>query len=147
MLIGGAGAVIQFGSTSQPADADRGLAYDPADYLPPDRNAQVDRASRDESRTEQAPGNAPVETTGACQASLVANDGPAMTAATDVLPTDSIVRVTNVANGKSVEVRVVGAPSGDGRCLDLSQAAFEQIASAGLGVVDVRYEVLVQDAT
>jgi rare lipoprotein A len=38
-------------------------------------------------------------------------------------------------------------PFVSGRCLDLSEAAFSAIASLGAGVVDVRYEVLVQDAT
>jgi rare lipoprotein A len=33
------------------------------------------------------------------------------------------------------------------RCLDLSASAFASIADPSAGVIDVRYEVLAQDAT
>jgi rare lipoprotein A len=67
----------------------------------------------------------------------------ALTAAHKTLPFDTKVRVTNPANGKSVVVRINDrGPYIDGRCLDLSRAAFAAIASVDLGAVDVRYEVL-----
>ncbi|MFG1675242.1 septal ring lytic transglycosylase RlpA family protein [Micromonospora sp. NPDC049282] len=67
----------------------------------------------------------------------------ALTAAHKTLPFNTKVRVTNPANGKSVVVRINDrGPYIDGRCLDLSRAAFAAIASTGLGEVDVRYEVL-----
>ncbi|SCE68643.1 rare lipoprotein A [Micromonospora viridifaciens] len=67
----------------------------------------------------------------------------AMTAAHKTLPFDTRVRVTNPANGKSVTVRINDrGPYIDGRCLDLSRAAFAAIASTDLGAVTVRYEVL-----
>jgi rare lipoprotein A len=71
-----------------------------------------------------------------------------LTAANRDLPFNSLVRVTNPANGQSVVVRINdrGPYYGD-RCLDLSRGAFTAIADAGQGVVDVRYEVLAQDAT
>ena len=51
--------------------------------------------------------------------------------------------MTNPANGKSVVVRVNDrGPYVAGRCLDLSRAAFSQIASTGAGVVNVKYTVL-----
>ncbi|MEV0004240.1 septal ring lytic transglycosylase RlpA family protein [Micromonospora sp. NPDC050980] len=70
-------------------------------------------------------------------------DPDALTAAHKTLPFDTKVRVTNPANGKSVVVRINDrGPYIDGRCLDLSRAAFAAIASTGLGEVSVRYEVL-----
>ena len=51
--------------------------------------------------------------------------------------------MTNPDNGKSVVVRINDrGPYIDGRCIDLSRAAFRAIADLDLGHVDVRYEVL-----
>lgn len=70
-------------------------------------------------------------------------DPEALTAAHRTLPFDTRVRVTNPANGRSVIVRINDrGPYVDGRCIDLSRAAFRAIASLDLGHVDVRYEVL-----
>ena len=67
----------------------------------------------------------------------------ALTAAHKTLPFNTKVRVTNPANGKSVVVRINDrGPFIEGRCLDLSRAAFATIAATSLGHVDVRYEVL-----
>ncbi|MFY1597424.1 septal ring lytic transglycosylase RlpA family protein [Micromonospora sp. WMMD737] len=95
----------------------------------------------------------PVVDTGSCGASfysegqLTANgenfDPSALTAAHKTLPFDTKVRVTNPANGKSVTVRVNDrGPFIEGRCLDLSRAAFAGIAPLDAGHVEVRYEVL-----
>ncbi|WP_309227101.1 septal ring lytic transglycosylase RlpA family protein [Micromonospora thermarum] len=95
----------------------------------------------------------PVVDTGSCGASfysdgqLTANgetfDPSAMTAAHKTLPFDTKVRVTNPATGKSVTVRINDrGPFIEGRCLDLSRAAFAAIASLDAGHVEVRYEVL-----
>src|SRR5512144_3101413 len=64
----------------------------------------------------------------------------AMTAAHPTLPLPSYARVTNVANGKSVVVRVNDrGPFHPGRVIDLSYAAAHRlgIAQPGSGVVDV----------
>ncbi|MFI9642781.1 septal ring lytic transglycosylase RlpA family protein [Micromonospora sp. NPDC051925] len=67
----------------------------------------------------------------------------ALTAAHKTLPFDTRVRVTNPTNGKSVTVRINDrGPYIDGRCIDLSRAAFAAIASVDLGELTVRYEVL-----
>ncbi|MEU7586478.1 septal ring lytic transglycosylase RlpA family protein [Micromonospora sp. NPDC049230] len=67
----------------------------------------------------------------------------ALTAAHKTLPFNTKVRVTNPANGKSVVVRINDrGPFIDGRCLDLSRAAFASIASVDVGALTVRYEVL-----
>ncbi|MFF5172458.1 septal ring lytic transglycosylase RlpA family protein [Micromonospora sp. NPDC000089] len=66
-----------------------------------------------------------------------------LTAAHKTLPFNTKVRVTNPANGKSVVVRINDrGPYVDGRCIDLSRAAFQAIASVDLGELTVRYEVL-----
>ncbi|MEH1014837.1 septal ring lytic transglycosylase RlpA family protein [Micromonospora sp. CPCC 206060] len=91
--------------------------------------------------------------TGSCGASfysegqLTANgenfDPSAMTAAHKTLPFGTKVRVTNPSTGESVTVRINDrGPFIDGRCLDLSRAAFAAIASLDLGHLTVRYEVL-----
>jgi rare lipoprotein A len=70
-------------------------------------------------------------------------DPNALTAAHKTLPFDTMVRVTNPANGKSVTVRINDrGPFIAGRCLDLSRAAFAAIAPVDLGELTVRYEVL-----
>jgi rare lipoprotein A len=67
----------------------------------------------------------------------------ALTAAHKTLAFNTRVRVTNPDNGKSVIVRINDrGPYVDGRCLDLSRAAFAAIASVGQGEVDVKYEIL-----
>jgi rare lipoprotein A len=67
----------------------------------------------------------------------------AMTAAHKTLPFGTRVRVTNLANGKQVTVRINDrGPYGAGRCLDLTTAAFKMIGSTSTGVLNVRYEVL-----
>jgi rare lipoprotein A len=67
----------------------------------------------------------------------------AMTAAHKTLPLGSKVRVTNPDNGESVTVRINDrGPYIGGRCLDLSEAAFEAIGNTDAGVMTVKYEVL-----
>lgn len=65
------------------------------------------------------------------------------TTAHRTLPFGSIVEVKNLDNGKTVQVKVTDrGPYGPGRVLDLSTAAFEQIASLGTGVIDVEFKAL-----
>ncbi|MEQ4300696.1 septal ring lytic transglycosylase RlpA family protein [Plantactinospora sp. B6F1] len=67
----------------------------------------------------------------------------ALTAAHKTLPFNTRVRVTNPGNDKSVVVRINDrGPFIEGRCIDLSRAAFAAIASLSVGAMDVRYEVL-----
>ncbi|MFB9544726.1 septal ring lytic transglycosylase RlpA family protein [Micromonospora sagamiensis] len=70
-------------------------------------------------------------------------DPSAMTAAHKTLPFGTRVRVTNPATGASVTVRINDrGPYIDGRCIDLSRAAFGAIASLDLGHLTVSYAVL-----
>jgi rare lipoprotein A len=96
---------------------------------------------------------ATVVDSGSCGASfyaegqLTANgetfDPSALTAAHKTLPFGTKVRVTNPGNGKSVTVRINDrGPFIEGRCIDLSRAAFAAIASLDVGALTVKYEVL-----
>jgi rare lipoprotein A len=66
-----------------------------------------------------------------------------LTAAHRTLPFDTIVRVTNLNNGKSTSVRITDrGPFVDNRVIDLSLAAAREIESIGPGVVPVRLEII-----
>ena len=68
-----------------------------------------------------------------------------LTAAHRTLPFETMVRVTNLNNGKSTTVRITDrGPFVDNRIIDLSLAAAREIDSVGPGVVHVRVEVLTQ---
>jgi len=66
-----------------------------------------------------------------------------LTAAHRTLPFETMVRVTNLNNGKSTVVRITDrGPFVDNRIIDLSLAAAREVDSVGPGVVLVRVEVL-----
>jgi len=66
-----------------------------------------------------------------------------LTAAHRTLPFDTVVRVTNLSNGKSTVVRITDrGPFVDNRIIDLSMAAAREIESIGPGVVPVRVEIV-----
>jgi rare lipoprotein A len=66
-----------------------------------------------------------------------------LTAAHRTLPFETMVRVTNLNNGKSTTVRITDrGPFVENRIIDLSLAAAREIESIGPGVVPVRVEVL-----
>jgi rare lipoprotein A len=66
-----------------------------------------------------------------------------LTAAHRTLPFDTVVRVTNLSNGKKTVVRVTDrGPFVGNRIIDLSYAAAREIESIGPGVVPVRLEIL-----
>lgn len=103
------------------------------------------------TRTRSTEGG--VSSSGTCEVSFytdgsrTANGEPfdpnGLTAAHKTLPFNTMVRVTNLANGKSVTVRINDrGPFVSGRCLDLARGAFTKIASTGAGVIDAKYEVL-----
>lgn len=59
------------------------------------------------------------------------------------LPFGSMVRVTNMLNGRSTVVRVNDrGPYGHGRCIDLSLAAAKELRMVGRGVAPVKLEVV-----
>jgi rare lipoprotein A len=66
-----------------------------------------------------------------------------LTAAHRTLPFETVVRVTNLSNGKTTTVRITDrGPFVDNRIIDLSLAAAREIDSVGPGVVPVRLEVI-----
>jgi len=67
----------------------------------------------------------------------------AMTAAHKKYPFGTLVRVTNLRNGRSVEVRINDrGPFVKGRIIDLSQGAAKKIDMIQAGTVPVRLDVL-----
>lgn len=67
----------------------------------------------------------------------------AITAAHRSFPSNTLVKVTNVDNGKTIVVRINDrGPYVDGRDMDLSKAAFEKIAHIGQGVLRATFERL-----
>jgi hypothetical protein len=70
-------------------------------------------------------------------------DPSLLTAAHKTLPFGTRVRVVNLENGRSVDVRITDrGPFKPGRVIDLSRAAAEAIGMIGSGVAQVRVEPL-----
>jgi len=70
-------------------------------------------------------------------------DQDAFTAAHPSLPFGTRVRVTNLDNGRTVEVRITDrGPFVEGRAIDLSRAAARVIGLLGTGVGPVRIEMI-----
>jgi rare lipoprotein A len=66
-----------------------------------------------------------------------------LTAAHRTLPFGTWVHVTNLANSKSVDVRIIDrGPFVNGRVIDLSHAAAQAIDLIGPGVAEVRLDIL-----
>ena len=66
-----------------------------------------------------------------------------LTAAHRTLPFGTWVRVVNLNNGKTVDVRIIDrGPFVDNRIIDLSHAAAVAIALIGPGVAPVRLDIL-----
>lgn len=64
---------------------------------------------------------------------------PAGTCAHRTLPKGTVVRVTNLANGRTVSCTVADrGPYVAGRIIDLDREDFDRIASTSTGVIDVR---------
>lgn len=69
-----------------------------------------------------------------------------LTAAHKTLPFNSVVRVTNLDNGKQVTVRINDrGPYVRGRVIDLSRAAASEVDMIGPGLARVRLEILKTD--
>ena len=66
-----------------------------------------------------------------------------LTAAHRTLPFDTIARVTNLLNGRSVDVRINDrGPFVKGRIIDLSEAAARELGMIREGVVPVKVKIL-----
>jgi resuscitation-promoting factor RpfB len=74
-------------------------------------------------------------------ASGEAYDPNQLTAAHRSLPFGTVVTVTSLSSGRSVQVRINDrGPYVEGRVIDLSRSAFEAIANPAKGVIDVRLD-------
>jgi rare lipoprotein A len=74
-------------------------------------------------------------------------DMEALVAAHRVMPFNTWLKVTNLSNNKSVNVRIIDrGPFVDGRIIDLSKAAARQIDLLGPGIGPVRLEVIAAPA-
>jgi rare lipoprotein A len=70
-------------------------------------------------------------------------DMEAMTAAHPTLPFNTVVRVVNLSNDRSVQVRIIDrGPYVDGRIIDVSRAAARSLGLLDSGMDRVRIEVL-----
>jgi Lytic transglycolase len=66
---------------------------------------------------------------------------PDGTCANNAAPMGTILRVTNLANGRSTTCRVTSrGPYGGNRIVDLAKTTFARIANTSTGVIDVRVE-------
>ena len=167
VLVVSAFAAMRVGASPPQKQRDVAVAATSGSASPSQSSDRPDeRADRSEIRAAPTPTAKPTSaspkptktqagggTNGPCQASFysdgarTANGEPfdpnGFTAAHRTLKFNTMLRVTNVANGKSVIVRVNDrGPYAAGRCLDLTRAAFAAIASLNSGVATVRYEVV-----
>jgi rare lipoprotein A len=66
-----------------------------------------------------------------------------LTAAHKTLPFGTIVKVTNISNGKTVNVRINDdGPHVKGRIIDLSQAAAKELGIIERGISKVKIEII-----
>lgn len=66
-----------------------------------------------------------------------------LTAAHKTLPFGTVVRVTNLGNGNTVDVVINDrGPYVDGRIIDVSRSAAEKLAFVNLGITEVKIEVV-----
>ncbi len=66
-----------------------------------------------------------------------------LTAAHRTLPFGTVIQVTNLRTGKSVEVRINDrGPFHSSRALDLSKAAFDSIGNTAKGTMPIEYEIV-----
>ncbi len=70
------------------------------------------------------------------------------TAAHKTLPFGTMIKVTNLSNGKEVVVKINDrGPYAQGMDLDLTSSSFEAIASLGAGVIVTEYEIVSETST
>jgi rare lipoprotein A len=64
--------------------------------------------------------------------------GDGLTAAHPWLPFGTVVTVTNLADGRSIQVVINDRGPFSGRIIDLSEESFSALADLGTGIIDVR---------
>ncbi|WP_246062184.1 septal ring lytic transglycosylase RlpA family protein [Haloactinospora alba] len=140
-------------SASQSADSTTQQKEEPEEEPQDEENTSASGQSDNGGDSSGSEDLTPTGQSVSCEASMYSEPQPtasgeqfdpsAMTAAHKSLPMDTKVNVTNPSNGKSVTVRINDrGPYVEGRCLDLSTASFEKIASPNAGVTDVQWQVV-----
>jgi len=131
-------------TANHPAEAASGATPVPSNPTPSPKRSKTPGTPAPEGYTEE--GNASwygVPFNGRRASNGEIYDMYKLTAAHRTLPFDTVVRVTNLNNGKSTTVRITDrGPFVENRIIDLSLAAAREIESVGPGVVPVRVEVL-----
>jgi rare lipoprotein A len=70
-------------------------------------------------------------------------DNSKFTAANRTLPFGTMIKITNLENGKEVIVKINDrGPFHSSRALDVSKAAFSEIADTNDGTIPVEYEIV-----
>ena len=117
------------------ARADRPTTVSEADRLIPDRGPETGRAVFFTSGAN-----------GGLTASGTRLNSEALVAGHASYPLGSLVRVTNLANGKTVEVRIVDRlPESSQRIINVSAAAARELDFLRAGTAMVRLELVQQD--
>ncbi|SNT65052.1 rare lipoprotein A [Asanoa hainanensis] len=129
--------------TRSPAHTSRGSVRPPSSKKPTPEKTTTSKPATGGSVVSSGTCGASYYDEGQTTANGEAFNPDALTAAHKTLPFNTRVRVTNPSNGKSVVVRINDrGPFIEGRCIDLSRAAFAAIASLSQGELTVKYDVL-----
>ena len=132
-------------TTAQPADLKTSLGDQPAPSQPVPAKPTAKKSSPVQATLPQT-GQASwygAQHQGKQTASGTIYDQAALTAAHRSLPFGSKIKITNLANGKSVEVEITDrGPFAENRIIDVSQAAAKALDMIELGTATVRLELL-----
>jgi len=137
--LGGAAAIAGLllagcGTTAVPLVASTPPAYSTTSVQPSAPARTQSKKSRVVTASRYDPGLA-----GNCTSNGESYDPKSLTAASRTLPLGSTVKVTNVSNGRSANVRINDrGPYVSGRSLDLSGRAAEKIGLGDRGVAKVK---------
>lgn len=138
-------------STTERESGQSGSAFQSAQETQTLQSGEVAAEAEQADRTNAGPLSASVGLAswygGKYHGRLTANgesfDKNALTAAHRSLPFGTRVRVTNLANGRSLLLRINDrGPFVDGRIIDVSQRAAEQLGFKNEGITRVRVEVM-----
>jgi rare lipoprotein A (peptidoglycan hydrolase) len=131
-------------TTEQPADFKTSLGVQPAPSQPVPAQPAAKKSPPVQATLPQTGGASwyGPQHQGKQTASGTTYDQAALTAAHRSLPFGSKVKVTNLANGKSVEVEITDrGPFAENRIIDLSQAAAKALEMIESGTANVRLEL------
>ena len=146
LLIVGLAAMMLAACAQSSVVGNKNMSIAASQRVPPE-SSRTARLVTNKKNTIRSPdelnGLASFYTEGSGTASGEKLDGHKLTAAHRTLPFGTRVRVTNVANGRSVTVRINDrGPFVPGRIVDVSYFAAETLGMTGTGVAKVKLEVV-----